>query len=103
NHDASAPLQGPFARMKYVIYGAGAIGGTLAAQLHKSGSQVIVVARGEHGKVLREQGLRYRTPQSEERVAIPALPAIAQVNIDRHDLIILTTKSHDTQRALEDL
>jgi nucleoside-diphosphate-sugar epimerase len=34
--------------MKICIYGAGAIGGHLAARLHKAGAEVSVVARGAH-------------------------------------------------------
>ncbi len=34
--------------MKICIYGAGAIGGHLAARLHRAGADVSVIARGAH-------------------------------------------------------
>jgi 2-dehydropantoate 2-reductase len=46
--------------MKICIYGAGAIGGLMAAWLHRSGHEVSVVARGAHLAAIRAGGLRVR-------------------------------------------
>jgi 2-dehydropantoate 2-reductase len=43
---------------KFCIYGAGAIGGTIATKLARAGATVSVVARGETLAVLRKDGLR---------------------------------------------
>jgi 2-dehydropantoate 2-reductase len=44
--------------MRVCIYGAGAIGGHLAARLAASGAAVSVVARGAHLEAIRSRGLR---------------------------------------------
>ena len=47
--------------MKVCIYGTGAVGGLMAAWLHKAGHEVSVVARGANLTAIREHGLRVRT------------------------------------------
>jgi len=54
--------------MKVCIYGAGAIGGYVGAQLALAGADVSLVARGPHLRAMREDGLRLRIG-GEERVA----------------------------------
>jgi len=46
--------------MKICVYGAGAIGGLIAAWLSRSGHDVSVVARGAQLDAIRKQGLRVR-------------------------------------------
>jgi ketopantoate reductase len=41
--------------VRFIIYGAGAIGATLGARLHQGGHEVVLIARGAHGDALREQ------------------------------------------------
>ena len=41
--------------MRYVIYGAGAIGGTIGARLAQHGREVALIARGPHLEALRER------------------------------------------------
>ena len=47
--------------MRYIIIGAGAIGGTIGARLFESGHEVVLTARGAHLAALREGGLRFAT------------------------------------------
>lgn len=54
--------------MKVCIYGAGAIGGYVGAQMSFAGADVSLVARGPHLKAMRENGLKLRIGD-EERVA----------------------------------
>ena len=51
--------------MRIVIYGTGGAGGYFGAQLALSGEQVTLVARGEHLKALRVNGLRLETPNGD--------------------------------------
>jgi 2-dehydropantoate 2-reductase len=44
--------------MKICVYGAGAVGGLIAAGLQRSGHEVSVVARGSHLEAIRRHGLR---------------------------------------------
>lgn len=50
--------------MKICVFGAGAIGGWLAGNLAGSGIDVSVVARGEHLRAIRSDGLTVETPNS---------------------------------------
>ena len=50
--------------MKVCIYGAGAVGGVMAAWLARAGHDVSVVARGANLTAIREQGLRVRDAKS---------------------------------------
>jgi len=43
--------------MRVVVYGTGGAGGYFGAQLALSGEQVIFIARGEHLKALRANGI----------------------------------------------
>src|SRR5262245_9044115 len=46
--------------MKICVYGAGAVGGLIAAWLSRSGHEVSVVARGAHLDAIRKRGLQVR-------------------------------------------
>ena len=51
--------------MKICVFGAGAIGGHLAARLAKAGAELSVVARGAHLAAIRERGLLLRAADGE--------------------------------------
>ena len=63
--------------MKIAIYGAGAVGGFLAARLAAAGHEVGVVARGATLHALRARGLRLETPHgvATARVEVSDDPA----------------------------
>ncbi|MFL4997556.1 MAG: ketopantoate reductase family protein, partial [Microvirga sp.] len=46
--------------MRIIVYGVGAIGGTVAAALALSGQEVIGIARGAHLKAIQSDGLLLR-------------------------------------------
>jgi len=66
--------------MKICVYGAGAVGGLIAAWLARSGHDVSVVARGAHLDAIRKQGLRVRDRESGrvESFKVSTSPAGAQ-------------------------
>jgi 2-dehydropantoate 2-reductase len=43
--------------MRFVVYGAGAIGGVVGGRLFEHGHDVTLIARGEHLRVVRSVGL----------------------------------------------
>ncbi|MER5540927.1 2-dehydropantoate 2-reductase N-terminal domain-containing protein [Streptomyces sp. NPDC002589] len=51
--------------MRYIIIGAGAVGGTVGGRLAQAGREVVLVARGRHLAALEEHGLRLRVPEGE--------------------------------------
>ena len=58
--------------MKICIYGAGAVGGLMAAWLSRAGHDVSVVARGKHLTAIREKGLKVRSGGKEDVFRIKA-------------------------------
>lgn len=89
--------------MRYIIYGAGAIGGAVGAQLQRSGHDVVLIARGEHLERMRAEGLRLRTPDLDERLTIEAAGAPSEIAFGTDDVVLLAMKSQDTAAALEEL
>jgi 2-dehydropantoate 2-reductase len=85
--------------MRYIVIGAGAVGGTIGARLHQSGCDVLLVARGAHYEALRERGLRLITPDSDQVLDIPATDRPVPPRDD--DVLVLATKSQDTVAALD--
>ena len=58
---------------RYVIVGAGAIGGGIGARLVQAGLPTVLIARGEHLAAMQRHGLRLRTPR--EDVTLPVTPS----------------------------
>lgn len=89
--------------VRFVIYGAGAIGGAIGGRLHQSGHQVILIARGAHLEAMRRSGLLLRTPEGDFRLPVPAVGHPQEVEWQAGDVVILTMKTQDTDAALRDL
>ncbi len=89
--------------MRYVIYGAGGIGGTVGALLHLSGSEVALIARGEHFESIVRRGLRFVAPDGEWQLPIDVYDHPASLSWRTDDVVILTVKSQQTRAALDDL
>lgn len=87
--------------MRFVIFGAGAIGGTVGARLAQAGHDVALIARGAHLRAIRAHGLRFETPDEQMVLRLPAAedPAELEVGADG-DVVLLATKSQDTAGAL---
>ncbi|MEV0613784.1 2-dehydropantoate 2-reductase N-terminal domain-containing protein [Nonomuraea sp. NPDC050404] len=84
--------------MRYIVIGAGAVGGTIGARLYQGGHDVLLIARGAHHEALKRSGLRLITPDSAETLDIPAADGPVPTRDD--DVLILATKSQDTIAAL---
>ena len=89
--------------MRYVIYGAGAIGGAIGARLFQAGHDVVLVCRGAHLDAIRRDGLRLRTPDEDVRLRVPAVSHPREIDFRPDDAVILTMKTQDTEAALRDL
>ena len=89
--------------MRYVVYGAGAIGGVIGARLHLSGREVTLIARGAHLAALRERGLAFTSAAGTETLAIPAVASPAELALAPGDAVILAMKSQDTAAAVDAL
>ena len=77
---------------KICIYGAGAIGGFMAARLHEAGAEVSLIARGPHLAAIRERGLRLNYAGQETAYQLPATDNPA--DLGPQDYIIIALKAH---------
>ncbi|MDE2514388.1 MAG: 2-dehydropantoate 2-reductase [Rhodospirillales bacterium] len=78
--------------MRVCVYGAGAIGGYLAASLAEAGAaEVSVVARGAHLAAIRANGLTVETP--ERRFTAPLAASDNPADLGTQDLVIVTVKA----------
>ena len=89
--------------MRIIVVGAGAVGGVVAANLSMAGTPVVAVARGEHGRVMRESGLRYESPGGTRTVELPVVASVGEIEFTDDDVIMLGVKSQDTAGVLNDL
>jgi 2-dehydropantoate 2-reductase len=89
--------------MRFVIYGAGGIGGAIGARLFMSGEQVTLIARGEHLQELGRSGLKLIAPDGEHRLAIPVAGHPSEYRFDENDVVFLCVKSQQTAVALDAL
>ena len=89
--------------MRYVIFGAGAVGGVVGGLLHKAGIEVILVARGEHLRAIQDLGLSLDTPKGVLSLDIPAVEDASKVAWAEDTVVLLSVKGQQTEAALEDL
>ena len=89
--------------MRYIIYGAGGIGGGIGALLTRAGREAILIARGDHLIAMREQGLLIRRASGVERIEVQTAAHPAEIAFREDDIVLLTMKGQDTQAALDDL
>ena len=88
---------------QFVVFGAGAIGGLIAARLHQSGQPVTTIARGRQLAALQSSGLRLDSPDGTAQITFPAVAGPAAVAWQDDACVILAMKSQDTAQALEAL
>jgi 2-dehydropantoate 2-reductase len=86
--------------MRFVIYGAGAIGGVVGARLAQAGFDVALIARGAHLEAIRRDGLTLETPVERVLLDLPAAEHPAAVDWRQGDVVCLATKSQDSASAL---
>ena len=87
---------------RYVIVGAGAVGGAIGGALALTGSDVVLVARGAHLDAIRDHGLTLITPDATHRLKL-RVEARAEDVTTKGDVVIVATKSQDTESALAGL
>jgi 2-dehydropantoate 2-reductase len=89
--------------MRIIVYGIGAIGGTVAAALARCGQEVIGIARGAHLEAARASGILLRTPDVTAKVEFPCCADPTEIAFRSDDIVVLAIKSQDTLPALERL
>lgn len=83
--------------MKVCVFGAGAIGGFLAARLMRAGAEVSVIARGPHLAAMQRNGLRLISAGDDFTVHPKCTSDPAETG--PQDYVILTLKAHSLPPA----
>ena len=88
---------------RLVIVGAGAVGGSVGGMLYQSGFPVTLVARGGHGKAIRDNGLRVRMANQTIVAGVDCVESIPDVSFQPGDVAMVATKLNDAEQVLETL
>ena len=88
---------------RFVVHGAGAVGGVVGARLALASHDVGLVARGAHLDAIRTDGLRLVSADGEQVVRLPASDTVADLSPDASTVVLLAVKTHQTAAALDDL
>ncbi|NUU20201.1 MAG: ketopantoate reductase family protein [Streptomycetaceae bacterium] len=89
--------------MRFIVHGAGAIGGVVGGRLHAAGYDVVLIARGAHARAMRDRGLRILDPAGEETVHAPVVEHPDEIAFADGDVVLLCVKTQDSEAALRDL
>lgn len=87
---------------RYVIVGAGAIGGTVGAMLTRAGVPAVLVARGRHAEVLAAAGMTLKTPDGTFRTPVIAASRPEDVRLNHRDVLVFATKTQQLDAALQE-
>jgi 2-dehydropantoate 2-reductase len=89
--------------MRYVVYGAGGIGGVIGARLIQRKHEVVLIARGAHLEAMQRDGLTLSTPEETVTLRVNAVGHPSEIEFTRDDVVMLTMKTQDTNAALDEL
>jgi 2-dehydropantoate 2-reductase len=88
--------------MRYVIIGAGAVGGAIGGRLAEAGHEVVLVARGAHYEALRAGGLRFMTPEGTRTHRLRTVDGPGPLGeLGADDVLVLAVKTQDSEAALQ--
>jgi 2-dehydropantoate 2-reductase len=97
--DAQSPVEDG---RRYVIVGAGAIGGTVGGVLARASVPTVLVARGRHAEILAAQGLTLRTPDGTFHTPVTAVSRPEHLRLTPRDVLVFTTKTQQLDLALQE-
>jgi 2-dehydropantoate 2-reductase len=84
--------------MRWLVVGAGGVGGYFGARLVRAGTPVTFLARGAHLEAMRRDGLRVRSAvDGEWSVMVDAVDEVT--GQPAADVVLFCVKSFDTERA----
>ena len=89
--------------LKFVVYGAGGVGGVIGGKLFQAGWPVTLIARGEHARSIRTSGLRLVCPGADQVLPLTVVEHPTSLEFDAHTVVLMCMKSQHMRRALEDL
>ncbi len=86
--------------MRYVVFGAGAVGGAVGGRLFGYGHDVVLIGRGAHAQAIEREGLRLESPEGVSVLPVPVVTSPAELEFGPDDVVLLAMKGQDTLRAL---
>jgi len=90
--------------VRFLVFGAGAIGSVFGGFLRRAGHDVTLVGRHDHMAVIAERGLRISGIWGDHQITgLPTHESIAEVAGERFDAVFLSVKSYDTETAMTQL
>jgi len=89
--------------MRYVVYGAGAVGGVVGGLLAVAGCEVALIARGAHLDAIRADGLTVQTPETTHVLRLESAGRPQELGLRPDDVVLLGMKGNDTPAAVDSL
>ena len=90
--------------MRFVVYGAGAVGGVLGGHLARGKHEVLLVCREDHAAAIQAQnGLRMKSATGDYFTHLTATPKVADQHFDDDTCVLFVPKSNDTTSCVETL
>jgi 2-dehydropantoate 2-reductase len=88
--------------MRFVVFGAGAIGGLVGARLFQHGADMTLIARGDHARALAS-GLVLEAPDESVTLPIPVVTEARGATWTEDTVVLLGVKGQHTEEALTQL
>jgi 2-dehydropantoate 2-reductase len=88
--------------MRFLVIGAGGVGGYVGARLIASGADVTIVARGAHAAALREHGLSMRMTNGDETVRLGSVLEAKELQ-GQFDVVLVAVKWPGLPEACDEL
>jgi 2-dehydropantoate 2-reductase len=86
---------------RYVIVGAGAIGGAMGGMLARADVATVLVARGRHAETLATNGLTLRTPDGIFHTPVTVVTGPEHLRLTPEDVLVFATKTQQLDAALQ--
>jgi 2-dehydropantoate 2-reductase len=88
---------------RFIVYGAGGVGGVLGGRMHQAGYDVVLIARGAHFEAIRDKGLRVQSAEDDVTLDVPVVDHPWKIEWRDDDVVFMGMKSQDTLDALHAL
>ncbi|NHI94573.1 MAG: 2-dehydropantoate 2-reductase [Candidatus Lokiarchaeota archaeon] len=87
-----------------IIYGAGAVGTSIAGWLYPYNNDISLTARGKHAKQMKENGLTIFQDSSKNKTETFPINIINDISEkEKVDLVIISVKNYDLENAAKDI
>src|SRR6476646_10278748 len=89
--------------MRFIIFGAGAVGGVIGGRLAQHGHDVVLIGRPGQCRADSQRGLTIESPDSISTVSMKIVESPNDVQWTPGDVVFLTMKTQNTLASLQQL